>query len=139
MSQPQEVAEVPKRPLSLSILGWFFIVSDALNLIYQPMMLNSPTSVALLSQYRVPVGVTILVGMTVSLLCLVAGIAILKAKEWGRSLYVCASLAGIAVSLATMPSSYALVAVLPVMLLLGLFVFLLYRAPATAYFRGAKR
>lgn len=123
-----------KRPTSLTILGWLFIILDAGNLVYLPLLLRNPTSVALLSQYRVPVGVTILVGLAVAVLCMVLGIAILKGREWGRTLYVCASVTGSAISALTMPEDTR-VMLIPSLLLFVLFVYLLYRRPATAYFR----
>ncbi|WGS52960.1 hypothetical protein LFL96_32845 [Paraburkholderia sp. D15] len=126
-----------KRPVSLTIVGWLLIVLDAANLIFVPLMLSNPITLAVLSEYRVPPGVTILIGLIVSVLCIVAGIAVLKGRQWGRTLYVGATLAGYIISLATMPS-HSLVPLLPSFLVFVLFAFLLFRRPATAYFRRAK-
>lgn len=41
-----------KGPTSLTILGWLLIILDAGNLVYLPLSVRNPLSVALLSQYR---------------------------------------------------------------------------------------
>jgi hypothetical protein len=123
-----------KRPTSLTILGWLLVILDAGNFIYLPMSLRSPISVAVLSMYRVPIWVTILVGLLVSALCFVAGIAILKGRKWGRTLYLSASIAGFVISIATMPLDIV-VGLFPAILIFAVFCYLLYRRPASAYFR----
>ncbi|MFL9887750.1 hypothetical protein PQR66_32330 [Paraburkholderia agricolaris] len=127
-----------KRPTSLTVLGWLLIILDAGNFIYLPLSLRNPASIALLSQYRVPIGVTILVGLLVSALCFAAGIAILKGREWGRTLYLGASVAGFVISIATMPMDSG-IALVPGILIFVVFCYLLYRRPANAYFREQKR
>lgn len=127
-----------KRPISLTIIGWLFIVLDAGNLIYLPLSLRNPLTIMLLSEYRVPPGVTILAGMIVAALCLASGVAILKGRVWGRMLYVCATVAGMAISMGTMPADMTMAAAfIPSVLLFAVFTYLLYRRPATAYFQRA--
>lgn len=128
-----------KRPISLTILGWLLVVLDAGNLVYLPLSLRNPRAIALLSQYRVRPGVTILVGLIVAMSCIVAGVAILNGRAWGRTLYVGASLAGLAISAVTMPADTTMViALVPSALLFVLFAYLLYRRPATAYLHRAR-
>lgn len=128
-----------KRPTSLTILGWALIVLDGGSLVYQPFSMRNPLTIELLSQYRVPPAVTIMVGLLVAVLCVAAGIAILRGREWGRTLYVCASVAGLAISAATMPPSPIMaIALIPSVLLTALFAYLLYRRAATAYFRRGR-
>ncbi|KEZ04256.1 hypothetical protein GQ57_20225 [Burkholderia sp. MSh2] len=128
-----------KRPTSLTILGWLLVVLDVGNLVYLPLLLSNPLAIELLSQYRVRPGVTILVGLIVAVSCIVAGVAILKGREWGRTLYVGASVAGLAISAVTMPTDMTMVvALVPSALLFALFACLLYRRPATEYLRQAR-
>jgi hypothetical protein len=57
---------------------------------------------------------------------------------WGRMLYVCATVAGMAISMGTMPADMTMAAAfIPSVLLFAVFTYLLYRRPATAYFRRA--
>ena len=64
----------------------------------------------------------------------VIGIAILKGREWSRNAYVATFVIGIAFSFVNMPASM-LAVLIPGVLLFALFVYLLFRRPATAYFR----
>jgi hypothetical protein len=123
-----------KRPTSLTILGWYFIVGNAVALLYQPLWMNSPKNAYMLSHYRLPVWATIASAMIVAALHLVSGIGILKGFEWGRSLYMGGLVFAITMSVLNMPMPYVLI-LIPATALSALFVWPLYRQAANAYFQ----
>jgi hypothetical protein len=123
-----------KRPVSLSILGWIIIVTNAIALVVWPWTLHNPTTQAVLARSLLPVPLALALAIASEALSLVAGIGILKGRAWARTLYTVVTLAGFAISLATSPFKLLL---LPGAALTALFLYLLYRPAASAYFRGA--
>jgi ABC-type uncharacterized transport system permease subunit len=85
-----------------------------------------------------PISLTILaLGISVILeaVNVAIGIAILKGREWSRKAYIATAVLGFAFSFVNMPASmYAVL--IPGVLLFALFVYLLFRRPATAYFQA---
>ncbi|MFP3615327.1 hypothetical protein SB778_35325, partial [Paraburkholderia sp. SIMBA_050] len=67
---------------------------------------------------------------------IVIGIAILKGREWSRKAYIATAVVGFAFSFINMPASMFVV-LIPGFLLFALFVYLLFRRPATAYFQAS--
>ncbi|NTZ09434.1 hypothetical protein [Burkholderia metallica] len=125
-----------KRPLSLTILAWIIIVTNAITCVYTPFSIGMPTTQALLSHYLLPVWATLGISVIIEAANVVIGIAILKGREWSRKAYIVTFVIGIAFSLVNMPVSM-LAVLIPGVLLFALFVYLLFRRPATAYFRQA--
>ncbi|AIO65646.1 hypothetical protein [Burkholderia oklahomensis] len=123
-----------KRPLSLTVLGWFVIVSNVIGLISLPFSLRDPTSLAVLRHSPLPLEATVALAVTSETLHLVAGGAILKGRIWGRNLYAIVALVGFAISAFTTPFKGMLIVVAA---LIALFLIILYRPAATAYFRQA--
>ncbi|KVT07267.1 hypothetical protein WT97_31510 [Burkholderia sp. MSMB1459WGS] len=125
-----------KRPISLTILAWILIVTNAIACIYTPFSIRAPAAQALMSHYLLPVWATLGVSVIVEATNVAIGVAILKGREWSRNAYLATSGFGFAFSLVNMPSTM-FVAMIPGVLLFALFVYLLFRRPATAYFRQA--
>ncbi|RQV05570.1 hypothetical protein DF047_20070 [Burkholderia cenocepacia] len=123
-----------KRPISLTILAWIIIVTNAITCVYTPFSIGMPTTQALLSHYLLPVWATFGIGMIIEAAHVVIGIAILKGREWSRKAYIVTFVFGIGFSLINMPASM-LAVLIPGVLLFAVFVYLLFRRPATAYFR----
>ncbi|MCW3609644.1 hypothetical protein [Burkholderia cenocepacia] len=123
-----------KRPISLTILAWVIIVTNAITCVYTPFSIGMPTTQALLSHYLLPVWATLGISVIIEAANVVIGIAILKGREWSRKAYVVTFVFGIAFSLINMPASM-LAVLIPGVLLFAVFVYLLFRRPATAYFR----
>ncbi|KGU98092.1 hypothetical protein [Burkholderia pseudomallei] len=121
-----------KRPLSLTVLAWFVIVSNVIGLISMPFSLRDPNAVALLRYSPLPLEATVAIAVVSEGLHLVAGTAILKRRIWGRTLYAIVALAGFAISVFTTPFKGMLSIAAA---LIALFLFILYRPAATAYFR----
>ncbi|AZQ52453.1 hypothetical protein [Burkholderia cenocepacia] len=125
-----------KRPISLTILAWIIIVTNAITCVYTPFSIGMPTTQALLSHYLLPVWMTFGISMIIEAANVVIGIAILKGREWSRKAYIVTFAIGIAFSFVNMPASM-LAVLIPGVLLFAVFVYLLFRRPATAYFRQA--
>jgi hypothetical protein len=90
----------------------------------------------MLARSMMPVQVALAVAVVSEALCLIAGIGILKGRAGARTLYTVVTLAAFAVSIVTSPFKLML---LPGAALTALFLYLLYRPAATAYFlRGAQ-
>ncbi|MBJ9966993.1 hypothetical protein LGM43_30400 [Burkholderia seminalis] len=123
-----------KRPISLTILAWVIIVTNAITCVYTPFSIGMPTTQALMSHYLLPVWATFAISMIIEVANVVIGIAILKGREWSRNAYIVTFVIGIAFSLINLPASM-LAVLIPGVLLFALFVYLLFRRPATAYFR----
>ncbi|MBR8212257.1 hypothetical protein [Burkholderia cenocepacia] len=123
-----------KRPISLTILAWIIIVTNAITCVYTPFSIGMPTTQALLSHYLLPVWATFGISMIIEAVHVVIGIAILKGREWSRNAYIVTFVFGITFSLINMPASM-LAVLIPGVLLFAVFVYLLFRRPATAYFR----
>ncbi|AQQ43854.1 MULTISPECIES: hypothetical protein [Burkholderia] len=123
-----------KRPISLTILAWVIIVTNAITCVYTPFSIGMPTTQALLSHYLLPVWATLGISVIIEAANVVIGIAILKGREWSRKAYIVTFVFGIAFSLINMPASM-LAVLIPGVLLFAVFVYLLFRRPATAYFR----
>ncbi|ABB09883.1 hypothetical protein Bcep18194_A6289 [Burkholderia lata] len=124
-----------KRPISLTILAWIIIVTNAITCIYTPFTIGMPTTQALLSQYLLPVWATLGISVILEVVNVVVGIAILKGREWSRKTYIATAVFSFAFSFINMPASmYAVL--IPGVLLFALFVYLMFRRPATAYFQA---
>ncbi|WP_423371705.1 hypothetical protein [Burkholderia sp. LMG 32019] len=124
-----------KRPISLTILAWIIIVTNAITGIYTPFTIGMPTTQALLSHYLLPVWATLGISVIIEVVNVVIGIAILKGREWSRKTYIATSVFSFAFSFINMPASMFAV-LIPGFLLFALFVYLLFRRPATAYFQA---
>ena len=124
-----------QRPISLSIVGWFLIVSAAFSLISVLMLPTNPIAVKMMEQSSLPLSAHMAIGAIGSIVIMASGYGVLKGFNWSRFLYVGWSILGFAISLATVP-------IMSVMLLGLIFVavisFVLLRAAANAWFgRGA--
>ena len=145
LHQPQAAeyfgqANVSSRPVSLTVVAWFLIVSNPL-LIVKTLIIVS--TVAPPTQSRSFQLMMFAFGIITTVVKFVAGIAILKGREWSRNAYVVVIVLSYAlafVNLSFMPaatSSKTLAIVINGygLLLAVLFIYLLYRRPATKYFR----
>jgi hypothetical protein len=124
-----------KRPLSLTILAWFIIVTNVLTWLYMPFTLHNPLSMEMMARFRLPVWATLGSGLVLAVALLIAGIAMLKARVWGRNLYVAASVIGHGFTIFNMPFRAMLI---PGLLIFILFLYILFRPAANAYFNQAR-
>ncbi|WP_147408532.1 hypothetical protein [Paraburkholderia fungorum] len=127
-----------RRPISLTILGWFSIISNGGSLAYLMLMLREQTDITSLSLDQPPVWTMVVVPIIATTLCTAAGIAILLGLRWGRVVYVGAEGVGLANMVMSIPMQQIVYLASAPLLLFMLFIYLLYRKPATAYFQRTK-
>lgn len=122
-----------KRPISVSIIAWFLIVTSLISLVSSYVSMDNPMVRELMSKSLLPLSVQyamMFVGLAVTV---ATGAAMLKGLGWGRLVYFAWSVLGLVVGLVTSPMKIALV---PGAILLAVFAFFLYRPKVNAYFSG---
>lgn len=124
---------MPKRPTSITFIGWLLIVLGVISLVASLFSLTRPEYRALMTQYTaLPFSVQvalIFIGLAVTIVC---GAAILKGLNWGRWLYLVWNVISILISLVTTPVRFSL---LPSVILLAVVFFFLFRPAAGQYFK----
>jgi cbb3-type cytochrome oxidase subunit 3 len=123
-----------QRPVSLTIIGWFLIVTSGLGLLFLPMAFNNPMATRMYAQSPLPMSAHLAIGAIGGLINIACGFGILKGVNWSRFAYIGWSLVGTAISLATLPAtSFALLG----LVFLAVIAFFLFRPAANAWFNRA--
>lgn len=120
-----------KRPISLSIIAWFLIVTAVISVVSGIFTLNNPAALEVLAKNPMPLPMQygmMFVGLVVTL---ASGIGILKGYNWGRFLYLGWGVLGLIISALTSPMKMTLI---PGLLFLVVISFLLFRPKATLFF-----
>src|SRR3954467_7005397 len=92
-----------QRPLSLTIIGWFMIVTGILGLLGMLFTINNPMAARVYEQSPLPMSVHLALGVVGALIAAICGYGVLKGFNWSRFLYVGWSLIGFVVSFTTIP------------------------------------
>ncbi len=122
-----------KRPLSVSIISWFLIVSAGISLFTFSASLNNPQAKELMSKNLMPIPVQygmLYLGLAISVLC---GIMMLKGKNWARLLYIIWGAVGMVIGFITSPMKMMMI---PGLVFLAIFAFFLFRPKANEYFQN---
>lgn len=119
------------RPLSVTIVAWFLIVTSVVAIVSIPFTLDNPLAHALMERSPVPVAVQLAINYAGMAIGLISGIFILRRENWARVLYVAWGVIGLVVGLFTAPLKSPL---LLGALLLAAIAFILFRPPADAWF-----
>ena len=122
-----------KRPLSVTIIAWFLIVTSIVSVFTFWSAFHSPMTERVMAASPLPRSVHIGFAAFSLVLNLVIGVALLKRQNWARYLYVGFGLFGIAFGLATSPIKSLL---LLNVVFLAVIAFFLFRRPANEWFRG---
>lgn len=125
-----------KRPLAVSIVGWYLVIASIGSIVTLPILLYFPEG---LEAYRkagiapTTAAITAIVG---SLVCIVAGIAMMRGRAWGRTLWALYGLLSLVYTAWLYKfQSMALVVVLPG-ILVAVTIYFLTRPNVNAYFAG---
>lgn len=121
-----------KRPTSISVIAWYFIVSSPLALLFSIRGFNDPVAKQMMSQIPIPIPVQYLMACLGLVITFVCGIAMLKGRNWSRYLYVIWSIIIFVVNIIVSPFK---VMMIPVIILLLVVVFFLFRPKANEFFR----
>jgi hypothetical protein len=121
------------RPTSVTVISWILIVVGVISLITTTAALNNPMAKELMARSSIPLPVQYAMLYVGLLVTIISGVAMLKALNWGRLLYVIWSAAGFVISFATSPMK---IAIIPGFLLYLVVVFFLFRSKANQFFAG---
>lgn len=120
------------RPTSITVIAWLCIISAGLSL-FPFMNRNSPMAQEMMRRNLLPIPLQHLQYYAGILISLVIGIALLKGKNWARSLWVVWSILEMIIFLVAWPIKAM---VIPSLVFLAFLTFFLFRPKANAYFTG---
>ncbi len=126
---------VTYRPLSLSIIGWYYAVSGALGLLAFWVPLVVPSMQEMWRDAGVELAIFVAVGALTNTVQLASGIAILKRRSWGRILLL-ASIPATVLVLAFLKPPMMGFAAAGSVVSFGILAFFLTRPAASGYFDG---
>jgi hypothetical protein len=125
-----------RRPLSVSIISWYLVLSSGLSALSAPFLLNEPVNRKLLGASGAsPVAVLVL-SVTGGVAFIVAGVAMLKGRNWGRMLYLYGAPIGFVVSIGLYGTKLIVFSFLG-LIFYGVVLFFLTRPVVSAYFSGS--
>lgn len=124
-----------KRPLAVSIIGWYLIVASALTVVTLPFTLKSEEATKVFARLGTSQTILIVTSVLGSLVCLVSGLAMLRRIAWGRTLwYVYGAVS--AVYTLWLYRGYMLSCTIIPVIMLGVTWYFLSRQQVNAYFAG---
>ena len=120
-----------KRPTSVSVLSWILIVTSGITLINSTVSLNNPMVKELMAKSLLPIPLQYMMLYVGIFITIVAGIAMLKGRNWARFLYVVWSAIGFVIGIMTSPMKAAMI---PGLVVFAVITFFLFRPKANEYF-----
>jgi hypothetical protein len=112
-----------KRPLSLTIIGWFLIIVSLLGLYGVFTMGSNPVAMKMLEQMHISLLVEQVWGVFGVVVDLVCAYGILKGQPWSRVLYVIWGIIGLVVGFYISPIKAVLVLSLVFLVVISIFLF----------------
>ncbi len=123
------------RPTSVTIIAWILIALGGISLITSTLMLKNAAARELMARSPMPLSVQYAILYLGLLVTITSGLAMLKARNWGRLLYVIWGAVGFLISVTTSPMKTAMIPGFVVYLVI---VFFLFRPRASQYFRESQ-
>jgi uncharacterized membrane protein YfcA len=124
---------MPQRPLSITIIAWFLILSSVWGVFSIWTTRNDPLVQQMAAASPVPASMQLASQFITTILTIIFGIGMLKGRNWGRWGFIILSLLGAA--LAFLISSSVAIALVS-LLMTSVFAFFLFRKPANEWFAG---
>ena len=122
------------RPVSVTVVGWWLIVTSLLG-VYSSLTINSnPFAVEMASRGPIPLEVQQIFGMVNGFVLAICGIVILKGRTWARALFLGWSAIGFLFGIFIVG---ILLALLFSMISVGMIMFFLCRQRANEWFSSA--
>ena len=112
-----------KRPLSLTIIGWFLIIVSLFGLYSIFTMGSNPVAMKMLQQMHVPLLFQQVWGTIGTIVTLICAYGILKGLPWSRVLYVAWGIIGLVVGFYISPIKAFLVLSLILLVVISVFLF----------------
>ena len=123
------------RPLSITVLAWFFIVGDIFMIVQFTLNVIDPrTREIIITNSAFPLSLTCAIAYLTFSVQLIAGIAFLKARNWGRYLYLSWQFVTFSVTVVFEPTRLAHATTVISLFVMAIVVFLLFRPKANQYF-----
>ncbi len=123
-----------KRPLSITILAWFFIVTGVVTIILHTLLIRDEHQMKLLNeQILLPVWIQISIGYIGAIIGVIGGIGLIKGKNWARIIYVVWGL-GVVLFYLEIPS-IPLNPFINFLVIYAVVMFFLFRPKANNYFK----
>jgi hypothetical protein len=122
-----------KRPISITVFAWVFIVMGVFSLINIIPLLNNPNVIWLMSQNTIPISILYFNMCGGVLVYLVSGIWILKGQNWARFLYFIGNFIHLVINIATFPKGFE--TTIPTLVIFFIPLFFLFRPKANEYFK----
>jgi len=112
-----------KRPLSMTIIGWFLIVFSLFGLYGILTMGSNPVAMKMLEQAHISLLFQQVWGVINCIVTLICAYGILKGQPWSRVLYVGWGIVGIVVGFLTSPMKAVIVLSVIFLVVIGGFLF----------------
>lgn len=116
-----------KAPLSVRIISWYFIIGSAISLLVMPFMLNNAQFRDAYHALNASPEAAVAVSVVGAIICLTAGIAMLRRRAWARVLILVYLPATLVYTLWMYNFVLQLVTILPVIICVLVFFFLTRR------------
>jgi len=123
------------RPKSVTVVCWILIVMGAISLITSTLNHDNPMVKDLMAKSPIPVTLQYIMTYVGLIIMLTCGVSMLKRQNWARILYVCWSIFGFIVGIATSPMKAVMIPGIIVFLIL---VFFLFRPKANEFFKASE-
>lgn len=123
------------RPTSITIISWILVALGGVSLITSTLMLNNSAAKELMMRSPIPPSFQYAMLYLGLLVTITSGLAMLRAQNWGRLLYVIWGALGSLISVTTSPMKTAMIPGFVVYLVI---VFFLFRPRANQYFGGSQ-
>ena len=124
-----------ERPISITIISWFLIVTNIMSVIVTLVNINNPDVKAMMQLSALSLEVQYLmmvIGLIISISC---GFLMLSGNVIGRNLYMVWTILSLSIALFTSPLKTLLI---PGIIFFMVFAFFLYRPKANKYFLESK-
>lgn len=119
------------RPLSISIISWFLIVTSVIALISTAFSYNNPEVIKIMELSALPITLQFLLAFTGLSITMLSAILMFKANNIGRFLYTGWVVISFIITLVTSPLTLMLI---PSLVVSSIMIFFLFRPKANEYF-----
>jgi hypothetical protein len=123
-----------RRPLSTSIVSWYLLIGGAIALVMVPVSLLNSDATQALEGMNVSPQIMLGTSLIFSTISLIAGIAILRRQNWGKTLYIASMPAGLLFNIYAAGLAYWVSTAFGVAVY-GVIVFFLMRPAATRWLK----
>lgn len=112
-----------KRPVSITIISWFLIITTIMSAVVAVISAGSPDVVRMMALSMLPASIQYLLAGMGFLVTMLSGVLMLKGKVQGRTLYVAWMVLSVFIGVVTSPARLMLVPGLVVFLICLVFLF----------------